>query len=78
MVAGFELGRGYDLGDYDAACRTATLTLVNRWATWDCQPFLNESDYAVSYTGAELGGISPSRTSSISISSAGRPLLFRL
>lgn len=48
MVAGFQLDHGYDLDDYDQACRTAGLTLAQRWATWDCQPFINEGNYAVS------------------------------
>jgi 2-polyprenyl-3-methyl-5-hydroxy-6-metoxy-1,4-benzoquinol methylase len=48
MVAGFELERGYDLGDYDAACERAGLTLQDRWSTWDRQPLLGEDAYAVS------------------------------
>jgi 2-polyprenyl-3-methyl-5-hydroxy-6-metoxy-1,4-benzoquinol methylase len=48
MVAGFELERGYELGDYDAACETAGLTLQDRWSTWDGQPLLREDTYAVS------------------------------
>ena len=35
LVSGFGLGRGYELADYDADCRAAGLTLVERWATWD-------------------------------------------
>ena len=38
LVCGFGLGRGYELADYDADCRGAGLTLVERWATWDRDP----------------------------------------
>ena len=48
MIAGFELGRGYDLADYDEACGAADLGLEHRWSTWDRQPFSGESSYAVS------------------------------
>jgi SAM-dependent methyltransferase len=48
MVAGFELERGYDLADYDAACEAAGLSLADRWSTWDQQPFRDEGSYAVS------------------------------
>jgi hypothetical protein len=37
-VSGFGLGRGYELAEYDADCRAAALTLVERWATWDRDP----------------------------------------
>jgi hypothetical protein len=46
-VAGFQLGRGYRLDDYDEHCRSADLTLVERWATWSGDPF-TDGDYAVS------------------------------
>jgi len=48
MIAGFELERGYKLDDYDTACETAGLILLDRWSTWDGQPFHSESNYAVS------------------------------
>lgn len=48
LVAGFELGRGYELMDYDASCKAAGLALVERWSTWDRKPFLSESGYSVS------------------------------
>jgi 2-polyprenyl-3-methyl-5-hydroxy-6-metoxy-1,4-benzoquinol methylase len=48
MISGFELDRGYGLADYDAACDDAGLVLEHRWSTWDQQPFLAESGYAVS------------------------------
>jgi len=38
LVAGFSLDRGYDLAAYDSHCRTAGLTLVERWSTWDRVP----------------------------------------
>lgn len=48
LIAGFQLGRGYSLADFDASCRAAGVALVERWSTWDRQPFTDESDYAVS------------------------------
>jgi SAM-dependent methyltransferase len=54
LVAGFQLGRGYRLSDYDADCEAAGLALEQRWATWDKAPFVARSpehappDYAVS------------------------------
>jgi SAM-dependent methyltransferase len=47
QVAGFQLGRGYALDDYDAQCGAAGLTLEARYATWDREPFTG-GDYAVS------------------------------
>jgi SAM-dependent methyltransferase len=48
LVAGFQLGRGYTLGDYDAHCAATGLTLMSRYATWDRAPFADGGDYAVS------------------------------
>ena len=57
LVAGFQLGRGYSLAAYDAACGAAGLVPVERWSTWDRDPFppgpevggpLEEAPYAVS------------------------------
>ena len=48
LVAGFQLGRGYDLDTYDAHCRAAGLVLVERYGTWDRDPFAGSGDYAVS------------------------------
>jgi SAM-dependent methyltransferase len=48
LVAGFQLGRGYDLADYDAHCQVAGLELVERYATWDREPFAAGAAYAVS------------------------------
>jgi SAM-dependent methyltransferase len=53
LVAGFELGRGYGLDDYDSVCGAAGLVLAERWATWDRHPFQDKgpdkaSEYAVS------------------------------
>lgn len=48
LVAGFGLGRGYDLATYDDEAAAAGLTLVQRYATWDRDPFDDDSDYAVS------------------------------
>lgn len=48
LVAGFELGRSYDLATYDAHCADAGLDLVARWATWDRLPMSGDAPYAVS------------------------------
>ena len=48
LIAGFQLGRGYTLAEYDAHCRDAGLILVERFGTWDRAPFTTDSDYAVS------------------------------
>lgn len=47
LVAGFQLGRGYGLDQYDADCRAAGLELAERYATWEGTPF-TDGDYAVS------------------------------
>lgn len=48
LVAGFQLGRGYDLARYDADCAEAGLTLDARYATWHGDPWPERGDYAVS------------------------------
>lgn len=48
LVSGFQLGRGYELDEYDTHCADAGLTLVDRFATWDRQPFPGDGSYAVS------------------------------
>lgn len=48
LVAGFQLDGRLPLADYDAHCAAAGLVLVNRWATWDRQPWTDGGEYAVS------------------------------
>lgn len=48
LVAGFSLGRGYGIDEYDDHCARAGLELEDRWSTWDRAPFEGGSDYAVS------------------------------
>jgi SAM-dependent methyltransferase len=48
LVAGFELGRGYDIDQYDADCRAAGLASEARFATWDATPWQPGANYAVS------------------------------
>jgi SAM-dependent methyltransferase len=48
LIAGFQLGRGYEVDEYDADCRAAGLALAERWSTWDREPFDPSGDYAVS------------------------------
>jgi len=48
FVAGFQLTTGrLTLDLYDRHCAAAGLELVDRWATWDREPF-HGGDYAVS------------------------------
>jgi SAM-dependent methyltransferase len=47
LVAGFQLGRGYELDAYDAHCAEAGLVLVDRYSTWARGAFAG-GDYAVS------------------------------
>jgi SAM-dependent methyltransferase len=48
LVAGFQLGRGYELDAYDEACGRSGLSLESRWATWDRDPWPGDGSYAVS------------------------------
>ena len=49
LVAGFQLGRGVELSDYDRHAAAAGLTLEERWSTWERAPFdATAADYAVS------------------------------
>lgn len=48
LIAGFQLGRSYDPARYDADCEAAGLTLAERFATWDADPWTDDADYAVS------------------------------
>ena len=48
VVAGFQLGRAYDLDTYDAEAAAAGLELAERYGTWDREPFGDTSDFAVS------------------------------
>lgn len=48
LIAGFQLTTGrLRLDHYDKDCTAAGLELVDRWATWDREPF-HGGDYAVS------------------------------
>ena len=48
LIAGFSLGRGYGIDDYDRDCDAAGLRLRERFSTWDRRPFGAGADYAVS------------------------------
>jgi len=48
LVAGFSLGRGYEVSAYDTDARAAGLVVEERWSTWDRDPFDASSAYAVS------------------------------
>jgi SAM-dependent methyltransferase len=50
LVAGFQLDAGEEplsLDEYDALCRAAALELIERWSTWDREPYRGGT-YAVS------------------------------
>jgi SAM-dependent methyltransferase len=48
MVVGFQLGRGYELAEFDRHCEAGGLEVVERFATWDRHPFPGDGSYAVS------------------------------
>jgi SAM-dependent methyltransferase len=48
LVTGFQLGRGFELDEYDSHCAAAGLALVSRTSTWDREPWQVGGDYAVS------------------------------
>ena len=48
LVAGFQLGRGYDLDRYDSDAAAVGLELEFRYAGWDAHRFDPGGDYAVS------------------------------
>ena len=48
LIAGFQLGRGYETDAYDSDCRAAGLTLVERFSTWGGDPYRDGADYSVS------------------------------
>jgi SAM-dependent methyltransferase len=48
LIAGFQLGRGYELTAFDEDCAAADLEPVERFATWDRDPFSGDGSYVVS------------------------------
>lgn len=48
LVAGFQLDRDYGLERYDAEAAAVGLELVDRFATWDRDPYEEPGGYAVS------------------------------
>jgi SAM-dependent methyltransferase len=49
LIAGFQLMPGrLALDRYDECASNAGLALAERWATWDCDPWVSGGDYAVS------------------------------
>jgi hypothetical protein len=48
LVAGFQLDRSYSLAQYDAEADAVGLEPVERYATWERDPFRQDSGYAVS------------------------------
>jgi len=48
LVAGFELGRGYELAEFDDTIAASGLVLSERFSTWGRDPFEANSTYAVS------------------------------
>ena len=56
LVAGFSLGRGLTLAEYDTATASIGLVPDARWATWGRDPFEPGCDYAVSVHRAPARG----------------------
>jgi SAM-dependent methyltransferase len=48
LIAGFQLGRGYELDAYDADCAAVGLAPSARFSTWGRAPFAPGDGYAVS------------------------------
>jgi SAM-dependent methyltransferase len=49
VIAGYSLRPGgFGLEEHDSLARQSGLALVERWATWDRQPYVDGGDYAVS------------------------------
>ena len=48
LVAGFQLGRGYTVAEYDEHSALVGLTRTARWSSWSSEPFTADSGYAVS------------------------------
>lgn len=48
LVVGFQLGRGYEVDEYDVHCAATGLALDGRWSTWAREPFPGDGSYAVS------------------------------
>lgn len=48
LIAGFQLGRGFELEEFDRAALGAGLLIESRWSTWDRAPFVPSASYAVS------------------------------
>ncbi|HVE19238.1 MAG TPA: methyltransferase domain-containing protein [Ilumatobacteraceae bacterium] len=60
LVAGFQLDAGQaqlSLDEYDELCRAAGLELVERWSTWDREPYRGGT-YAVSVHRLAIEGVS--------------------
>lgn len=60
LVAGFQLDAGeapLSLDVYDELCRAAALELVERWSTWDREPYRG-GNYAVSVHRRRIEGVS--------------------
>ena len=47
LVAGFQLGRGYEIDAYDTDCEAAGLSPAERFSTWTADPYVAGGDYAV-------------------------------
>jgi SAM-dependent methyltransferase len=48
LIAGFQLGRGYEISAYDTDCEIAGLSPAERFSTWAGEPYRPGGDYAVS------------------------------
>jgi SAM-dependent methyltransferase len=48
LVAGFQLGRGYEIDTYDDDCHSVGLVVQERFSTWAAEPYRSGDGYAVS------------------------------
>lgn len=48
LISGFQLGRGYEVDQFDADCAQAGLELIDRFGTWNRDAFVDGAPYAVS------------------------------
>jgi SAM-dependent methyltransferase len=57
LIAGFQLNSGYTLEEWDSGCEKSGLRVIERWATWDRDPFGKDEGYVVSVHRNERNGL---------------------
>ena len=56
LICGSSFSPPYDLRGYDDWCHHADLELIERYGTWDRDPYRHDGDYAVSVHQARVAG----------------------